>query len=124
MLKNSKMICAHGKWTIAYASMKEAIFFMYLHRAHKICEYKKYIIRLFMAAAIPVKNLLVIQLDWAICIHVACSNNIAFTSYHKYSDLITHHLIMGTQNSLSNQPSRSSKQAQLNPHGADVEICK
>jgi len=124
--KNSKMIHSHREWTIAYTSTKGAILFAYPHRAQELFEYKKYIIGLFAAAAaaVPAKNLLVIQLNWAICLHIACSNNISFILYHRYNDLITHHLIMGTQNGLSNQPSSSSKQTQMNPHGADVEICK
>jgi len=105
--KKKKMSCSHGEWKIAYASAKKS-FSWHTHTDLRNLMSTKGIIGLFTAAAIPEKNLLVIQLNWAICLFIAHSN-ISFTSYHMYSDLITHHLIMGIQNGPSNQPGSSSK---------------
>jgi len=77
LLKNVKTICSHGEWTITYTSAKNAILFAYLHRAQELHDYEKY---LFATTAIPVKKLLVIQLDQAIHLCITHSNDISFTS--------------------------------------------
>jgi len=107
--KYPKSIRSHGDWTIAYASVKEAILFAYPHRLKELCEYEKYIIGLFATVAIPVKYVLIVQLDRAICICIAHSNDMSFTCYHKFNDLVMCHLVMGAQASPNAQPANPLK---------------
>ena len=63
----------------------------------------------------------VIDLNCAIRLWVASSNDINLTSYDQFGDLITHHVIIRVSSSMS-WP--SIKKSRPNPFNPDVEVCR
>ncbi|KAF8587374.1 hypothetical protein K439DRAFT_1250819, partial [Ramaria rubella] len=89
----TKIIRTHGEWIIAFSSLKDAVLFTYPHRARELDNYQRFIIGQF-AALQDTALQRVINLDRAIRLRVARSNVYLLTSFDKFNDLVTQHILV------------------------------
>jgi hypothetical protein len=112
------MVKSHGDWSIAFASTKCAILYVYPHWVDELSEYKEFIIRLFAAVRPTALHYKVINLNKAIMVRVTKDNRLSLISYKKFSDLSTHHLIG------DRVPTMRDTQRTHPPIGGSFPICQ
>jgi len=122
--RSSKTIRTHSDWLLAFETAKEAILFAYPHRAKELNSYRKFIIGQFAAFGSDSNlHFHVVNLDRAIRLCVAQTNDIAFTSYNQFGDLITHHIVIRRTPDANHQPTPGgSKRSKTNP--SSNKVCK
>jgi hypothetical protein len=91
--KPSRTVNSHGEWSIAFAVAKRAILYVFPHRAEELAEYEEYIIGLFAAVQDSGQHHRVLDLDRAIRVRVAKDNKLSLTSFAKFHDLYTRHVV-------------------------------
>jgi len=117
------VIKTHGKWAITFAATKVAVLFAYPHQAREFSKYKKFIVGQFTDFIDISQHPIIILLDHAIHLQVACSNDLALDHFEKFSDLITHHVIIGVILTMHWQSGPANKKSHPNPFNPDVEVC-
>ncbi|KAF8584364.1 hypothetical protein K439DRAFT_1346282, partial [Ramaria rubella] len=89
----TKIIRTHGEWIIAFSSLKDAVLFAYPHQARELEDYQCFIVRQFATLQDTALHARVINLNCAIRLRVARSNVYLLTSFNRFNDLITQHIL-------------------------------
>ncbi|KAF8575125.1 hypothetical protein K439DRAFT_1370690, partial [Ramaria rubella] len=92
-LSPTKIIRTHGEWIIDFSSLKDAVLSAYPHRARELDDYQRFIVGQFAALQDTALHARVINLDRAIRLRVARSNVYLLTSFDKFNDLVTQHIL-------------------------------
>src|SRR5882724_8026974 len=120
----SKTIQMHTDWLLAFEIAKEAILFAYPHRTKELNSYRKFIIGQFATFGGDSNlHFHVVNLDRAIRLCVAQTNDISFTSYDQFRDLITHHIVIRGTPDANHQPTPGGSKHSKTSASSD-EVCK